>query len=218
VVPYKQLYKLPDGVSPEEGAMMEPTACALHGIERVNIKPGDTVLIIGGGALGLILLQLAYVYGASIVFVAEPVEEKRNIAKELNAIPIDPIKEDIKEVVRKYAPKGVDIAIEAVGKAETLGLAIKNVRRGGKVLVFGVASHDELIPLSPFEIYYKELTISGSFVNPYTNSRALQLISQKRIDVKKIISHKFPLSEINKAIELGLSGKTLRIVIVGGDD
>jgi 2-desacetyl-2-hydroxyethyl bacteriochlorophyllide A dehydrogenase len=213
VVPYKQLYKLPKDITPEEGAMMEPTACALHGIERVNIKPGDTVLIIGGGALGIILLQLAYIYGASLVFLVEPVEEKRDIAKSLNAHTLDPTKVDVVSEIKKLTKIGVDIAIEAVGGADTVKIAIDSVRRGGKILIFGVSSEKDLINLSPFLVYYKELSIFGSFVNPYTNTRAIELIARKRIDVKKIISHRFPLLEINKAVEMGLSGKALRVVI-----
>lgn len=212
-VPYSKLYKLPQGVSPEEGAMMEPTACALHGIEKAQIKPGDTVLIIGGGALGLLLLQLAYIYGAVKVFLSEPVEEKRNIAKSLNAYTLDPLKENVITEIKKLTKVGVDVAIEAVGRADTVNMAINSVRRGGKVVIFGVASPEDFLNISPFTIYFKEITISGSFVNPYTNSRALELIANKRIDVKKIISHKFSLSEIHKAIEVGLSGKALRVLL-----
>ncbi|MEN2984505.1 MAG: zinc-dependent alcohol dehydrogenase family protein [Dictyoglomaceae bacterium] len=213
-VPYDKLYKLPAGVSPEEGAMMEPCACALHGIEKIKIKPGDTVLVIGGGALGLILLQLAYIYGASKVFLSEPVKEKREIAESFFAHTFDPQKEDVASEIRKLTGVGVDIAIEAVGRADTVELAINSVRRGGKVLIFGVADQKEILNISPFDIYYKEITLMGSFVNPYTNSRALELIANKRIDVKRIISHKFPLKEIHKAVETGLSGKALRILIV----
>jgi len=102
VVPYKQLYVFSEKISPIEGAMMEPVACALHGIERLNVGPGDTVLIVGGGALGLVLLQLAKLSGASKVFLVEKVEWKRKIAKDLGAdIVIDPLKENVEEIVKE---------------------------------------------------------------------------------------------------------------------
>ncbi len=217
VIPYDRAYKLPNGVSPEEGAIMEPCACALHGIEKVQIKAGDTVLIIGGGALGLILLQLAYIHGASKVFLSEPVKEKREIAKSLSAYTFDSLKDDVISEIKRLTGVGVDVAIEAVGKADTVELAINCVRRGGKVLIFGVSDQREVLNISPFNIYYREITLMGSFINPYTNSRALELIADKKIDVKRIISHKFPLREIHKAVEMGLSGNVLRILIVWED-
>ncbi|MFN3699222.1 MAG: alcohol dehydrogenase, partial [Dictyoglomus sp.] len=83
----------------------------------------------------------------------------------------------------------------------------------GRVLIFGVAPLSDYIAISPYEIYSKELTITGSFVNPYTNSRALALIEEKRINIEKIISHKFSLREIEKAILTGLSGEALRVIL-----
>jgi 2-desacetyl-2-hydroxyethyl bacteriochlorophyllide A dehydrogenase len=212
-VPFKQAYPFSE-ISPIEGAMMEPVACALHGIERIGIHLGDTVLIVGAGALGLILLQLSYFYGASSVIVVEIDEGKREIAKELGASYVLSPSEEVDSVIKELTNgRGVDVGIEAVGKKETVLLTIDSVRRGGKVLIFGVSPKDDLINISPFDIYYRELTIMGSFVNPFTNSRALRLIEDGRINVSKVVSHKFPLSEIHKAIEVGLSGKSLRVMI-----
>lgn len=214
-VPFRQLYVLSENVSPLEAAMMEPLACAIHGIERVGVKLGDSVLIVGGGALGLILMQLAYIYGASKVIVVEPVENKRKVAKELGAsYVINPLVEKVDEIVKELTGgRGADLGIEAVGKSETVNLVIQNVRKGGRVLIFGVSPVEDYLRVSPYEIYSKELMITGSFVNPYTNLRAVALIEEKRINVRKIISHTFPLREIYKAIELGLSGEALRIII-----
>ncbi|MCX7720262.1 MAG: zinc-dependent alcohol dehydrogenase family protein [Dictyoglomus thermophilum] len=215
VVPYKQLYVFSEKISPIEGAMMEPVACALHGIERLNVGPGDTVLIVGGGALGLVLLQLAKLSGASKVFLVEKVEWKRKIAKDLGAdIVIDPLKENVEEIVKENTyGRGADVGIEAVGKTETVKTVLGSVRRGGKVLIFGVSSPEDLLSISPYDIYFRELTIMGSFVNPFTNSRALSLIEEGMIDVKKIVSHRFSIEKIDEAIKVGLSGDALRVII-----
>ncbi|ACI18661.1 zinc-dependent alcohol dehydrogenase family protein [Dictyoglomus thermophilum] len=215
VVPYKQLYVFSEKISPIEGAMMEPVACALHGIERLNVGPGDTVLIVGGGALGLVLLQLAKLSGASKVFLVEKVEWKRKIAKDLGAdIVIDPLKENVEEIVKENTyGRGADVGIEAVGKTETVKTVLGSVRRGGKVLIFGVSSPEDLLSISPYDIYFRELTIMGSFVNPFTNSRALSLIEEGKIDVKKIVSHRFSIEKIDEAIKVGLSGDALRVII-----
>lgn len=215
VVPYKQLYVFSEKISPIEGAMMEPVACALHGIERLNAKLGDTVLIVGGGALGLILLQLVKLSGASKVFLVEKVEWKRRIAKDLGAdVVIDPVEGDVIEIVKENTHgKGVDIGIEAVGRAETVKIVLDSVRRGGKILIFGVSSPEDLLSISPYDIYFRELTIMGSFVNPLTNSRALSLIEKGKIGVKNIVSHKFSIEKIDEAIKVGLSGDALRVMI-----
>lgn len=214
-VPFKQLYVLSDNVSSIEAAMMEPVACAIHGIEKVGIKLGDSVLIVGGGALGLILMQLAYIYGASKVIIVELMENKRKVAKELGAsYVINPLVEKVDDIVKELTNgRGADVGIEAVGKSETVSLVLQNVRKGGRVLIFGVSSVKDYLNLSPFEIYSKELMITGSFVNPYTNLRAVNLIEDRRINVKKVVSHTFSLKEINKAVEIGLRGEALRIII-----
>ncbi|MFN3698911.1 MAG: alcohol dehydrogenase catalytic domain-containing protein, partial [Dictyoglomus sp.] len=128
-VPFKQLYSFSSNISPLEAAMMEPVACALHGIEKIGIKLGDSVLIVGGGALGLILMQLAYIHGASKVVVVEPIESKRKVAKELGATyVIDPLKEKVDEIIKDLTQgRGVDVGIEAVGKGDTVKLTIENM-------------------------------------------------------------------------------------------
>ncbi|MGB9787968.1 MAG: zinc-dependent alcohol dehydrogenase family protein [Dictyoglomus turgidum] len=214
IVPYKQLYVFSSKISTVEGAMMEPVACALHGIERLNIKSGDVVLIVGGGALGLILLQLAKLSGASKVFLVEKVEWKREIAKELGADVIISPEENVVEIIKENNKgRGVDVGIEAVGKGETVRLTLESVRRGGKVLIFGVSSPEDLISISTYDIYFKELTIMGSFVNPFTNSKALSLIEEGKINVKRVVSHEFPIEKIEEGIKMGLSGDALRVMI-----
>jgi len=209
VVPAKQAYKLSGTIDPIVGALAEPLACAIHGIDRVGIKEGEKVLIIGGGALGLILTQLAINGGASEVFVSEPQKSKRELALGFGATRvIDPINEDLLDIA-----KGVDVAIEAVGSTKTILQAINAVSDGGRVLFFGVAPEDAYISISPFEVYRRELTLLGSFVNPFTMERAVTLISNRRINLYPLISEIVPLSEIYRGVEIASSGEAIRVLV-----
>ena len=102
----RQVYKLGDNTTFEQGAMTEPVACCLHGIDMCNIHPGSSVVVIGGGMIGLLMLQLARLAGAARTALLEPVEAKREVAKKLGAdICIDPIHDDVKAVLAKLYPK-----------------------------------------------------------------------------------------------------------------
>lgn len=214
-LPSKQAYRLPSNIEPIVGALAEPLACAIHGIDRVGIKEGEDVLIIGGGALGLILTQLAVNGGAGRVFVSEPYKEKRDLAFGFGASRvIDPINEDPLEVIKQETKgKGVDVVIEAVGSGKTILQAIKAVSDGGRVLFFGVAPEDIKINISPFEVYRRELSLLGSFVNPFTMERAVSLISSRRINLYPLISEIIPLQEIEKGVDLASTGRAIRVLV-----
>jgi 2-desacetyl-2-hydroxyethyl bacteriochlorophyllide A dehydrogenase len=208
-VPERQAYKISEDIDPIVGALAEPLACALHGIDRVNIKEGEKVLIIGGGALGLILTQLALSAGASEVFVSEPQKSKRELALGFGATRvIDPMSENLLEIA-----KGVDVAIEAVGSPKTMLQAISSVGDGGRVLFFGVAPEDAYISISPFEVYRRELHLLGSFVNPFTMERAVALISNRRINLYPLVSEIIPLNEIYRGVEMASSGEAIRVLV-----
>jgi|YNPBryunderm2012_1023409.scaffolds.fasta_scaffold00860_6 2-desacetyl-2-hydroxyethyl bacteriochlorophyllide A dehydrogenase len=215
VLPSKQAYRLPNNIEPIVGALAEPLACAIHGIDRVNIKEGEDILIIGGGALGLILTQLAVNGGAGRVFVSEPYKEKRDLAFGFGANRvIDPTIEDLLEVIKEETRgKGVDVVIEAVGSEKTILQAINAVGDGGRVLFFGVAPEDVKIDISPFEVYRRELTLLGSFVNPFTMERAVSLISNRRINLYPLISEIIPLQDIEKGVEIAGSGRAIRVLV-----
>ncbi|MGC4019936.1 MAG: zinc-dependent alcohol dehydrogenase family protein [Muricomes sp.] len=181
----KQVYRLKEDISFEEAAMCEPVGCCLHGIDRAHIKAGDVVLIIGGGTIGLIMLQLAKISGAAVVIVSEPVESKRKTALELGAdYVVNPMEEDLFEVLKRSQIRKVNVSIECVGRAETMKDAVKYAGQGAHIVFFGVADPDCEIPIKPYEIFQRELTITASFVNPFTHGRAVELINNHRLKLK----------------------------------
>ncbi len=197
VVPDSQVYKVPKETDFEKAAMTEPVACCLHGIDMCDISAGDTVLIIGGGMIGLIMLQLAKLKGAAKLIVLEPVAEKREQAKRLGAdICIDPIKEDVVKILHKSKTERINTVIECVGKPATMEQAISLAGEKSTVMFFGLTKPGEEIKLKPFELFKKEIVIKSSFINPYTQKRALDLISSGRVDVSSMIYKIASLQEL----------------------
>lgn len=197
----KQLYKIPDDMDYNIGAMMEPVACCIHGVDIASVKTGDKALVIGGGAIGLIIMQLLKLSGAWVA-LSEPLNIRRDLALKLGAdMVINPHDEDVMEQLNDKGIKGADIVFECVGTAKTSKQAIDAANKGGHVVIFGVSGVEEEINIKPFEIYKKQLKISGSFINPDTNLRAVRLLSDKKIDVKPLISHRYKIEDVKSAFE-----------------
>jgi len=215
VVPARQVYKVPDGMSLLVAAMAEPVGCCVHGMDCVQMRPGEVVLLIGAGMIGLVLLQLALLRGAAMTIVSELRPEKREAAERLGAsCVVDPRAEELSaRVLEATEGSGVDVAIECVGSGETVRQAIELVGEGGRVLVFGVAPQDARVAVSPYGIYRKEMTITGSFTNPFSQHRALALLASGRVKVEELISHRLALEEVVRGIELLERGEATKVVI-----
>lgn len=197
IVPQSQVYKIADTTTYEMAAMTEPVACCVHGIDMCNISCGDTVAIIGGGMIGMIMLQLAKLSGAGKLIMIEPVSEKRNIAKKLGAdITIDPIKENVKDKLKENGIERISTVIECVGKTSTIEQAIDIAGKYSTVMMFGLTAPDDKITVKPFEIFQKEILLKASFINPYTQKRALALIDSGKIDVSSIVYAYEPLEKL----------------------
>nr|MBQ8245152.1 zinc-dependent alcohol dehydrogenase family protein [Oscillospiraceae bacterium] len=217
-VPEAQCYLLNDGIPLAHGAMAEPLACCIHGIDRAEIRAGDTVLVIGGGAIGLMMLQLARLAGASQVLLSEPVEMRRKIAVELGAdAVIDPIHEDLKTRIKEITGNdGVNVVIECVGNAIATSQAFEAAQRGTTLLLFSVPKAGATHPLSMEAVYQKELRIVGSMINPDTHQRAVDMINHGKINFGSIITHYFPVEEVKEAILMQMSDQSIK-VLVGSD-
>jgi L-iditol 2-dehydrogenase len=199
----RQVFLLPEHMPFEVTAMCEPVGCCLHGIDLANIQVGDTVMIIGGGPIGLIMMQLAQMAGASKMIVVEPVAQKRALAAKLGAdIVIDPTNEKVEDVLQKNGIFDVGVVIECVGRKETMMNAIDYAGRGGKALLFGLTPPDCEIPFMPFKAFQKELTVTASFTNQFTHGRAVELVSSGRLHLNDLISDVFSLDEIQKAFDM----------------
>jgi len=212
IVPFSQIYKIPAQISWNEAAMVEPLACALHGVDRAEIMAGMDVAIIGGGPIGLMMIQLVRLKGANKILLSEKSQWRRSIAESLGAdIIIDPAKASLREQIKRYG--NPDVVIECVGMPQCQEEAVTIAKRGGTVLLFGCGPIGKSFSVGSFDVYFNELTIKGSALNPFTHARAIKLISQKRIDVKSLVSDEIGLEEISHLLRSGYQEKDLKIVV-----
>ena len=191
--------------------MTEPVACCLHGMDMCEIRPGHQVVVIGGGMIGLLMLQLSRLAGAAKVALLEPVESKREVGKKLGAdICIDPIHEDVKARLKEEGMTWVNTVIECVGRPSTIEQAIDIAGNKAVVMMLGLTKPDETISVKPFEIFRKELVLKASYINPYTQKRALDLIDSGRLDVSSMVYEVADLDELADILsnpELRAKGK-----------
>ena len=214
-VPKAQAFKLQDDVPFEAGAMAEPVACCIHGIDLAGIKAGDNVCVVGGGAIGLIMVQLAKLSGAANVILSEPNALRRKIALELGAdLTVDPVNEDyINSVSEFIGEDGADVVIECVGNNRAVQSAFDLSKKGATVLLFSVPKVDAEFGLKLFDVFKKELTIKGSFVNPETHSRAVKLINSGKLDLMPIITHRFPVEGLEDAIKTQMGSESIKVLV-----
>ena len=207
----RQVYRLGKNTSFEKGAMTEPVACCLHGIDLCEIRPGHQVVVIGGGMIGLLMVQLAKLAGAARVALLEPVESKREVGRQLGAdVCIDSLHEDVGARLREAGITWVNTVIECVGRPSTIEQAIDLAGNKAVVMMFGLTKPDEAISVKPFQIFQKELELKSSYINPCTQKRALDLIDSGRLDVSSMVYEVCSLerlADILKSPELRAKGK-----------
>ncbi len=197
-VPEKQVYPLPDDLPFETASQSETLSCCINGIDLCRLKAGANVLVIGAGPIGLMMLQLAKIAGAGKLIVSELVPEKQALAKKLGAdVVIDPAKEDIRAAIDN-ACENLDCVIEAAGTPFTQKQAIELAGKCCTVMLFGLVAPETEIVVKPFSIFQRELTIVSSFINPYTFTRSVRLLAQKRVVMDDIITDIVPLDDINR--------------------
>jgi len=209
-------YELPNNVSFEEAALLEPLACVVNGNAEANIKIGDTVVVIGAGPIGLMHVQLAKISGAKNVICTDLREERLKIAAEVGADTlINASEEDqLKRVKDVTDGLGADVVIEAVGLPQTWELAVDMTRKAGTTILFGGCPSGTKITLDTQRIHYEDLTIKGVFHHtPLSVKRAYELITSKLFNGRPLITDKMPLSEVEQALQRMIEGKCIKIAL-----
>ena len=213
-VPDNLVYCLPEEMPLEWGAFLEPASCCVHGINRAAIQPGQSVAVLGGGAIGLILMQLALLSGASKVLVSEPQDGRRVLARQLGAsTTINPDTQDPVEAIHDLSSGGVDVVIESAGLPKTVAQSFDVVRPGGKIVLFGVNNPETRVSFSPYQIFRNEISIVGSVLSGNAYPRTINLIASEKLRVNSLISHVLPLSSLNEAIGMHERQEGVKILI-----
>jgi L-iditol 2-dehydrogenase len=201
----QNLYEIPDGMEFRRAALLEPLACAVHGMVRTPISLGDQVAVVGAGQIGLMFVHLAAIRGARVICLDRS-PGRLEAARDLGAEETVEVGEDDggASAVRAWTPegRGVDVVIEAVGLPEVWEEALRMARKGGDVTLFGGAPAGTSISVDTLLLHYSQLTIRGIFHHtPYTVRLAYELLSGARFDAERFISGVEPLENVLGALE-----------------
>jgi len=202
------LVRIPEGVSDEEATFVEPVNTCLKGIRKAGIRPGSTVLILGSGPVGLILLQLAKLAGGSVT-VADPIAERLATAKKLGA-------DDTVHPSTISGQPAVDVALVAAAAPQAIQTALDAVRPAGRVVLFAQTRVGEMAPVDVGQIGKLEKELIGSYsASIDLQAEAADLVFSRKIQVAPLITHRFPLARINEAIAVASapSAKSLKVIV-----
>ncbi len=209
------LFKLPDELSFEQGALLEPLSVGLHAMSRAKVTPSDRLLVTGLGPIGLLAIQAAKVYGVSEIYATDVVPFRQELAKEMGVTAvIDPTKEDVKQRIAELTGgKGVTVAVESSGNARAIADAVRTVKRGGRIVLVGMPAASE-IPLDVNAIIDAELDVLGLFRYANTYPGAIQALTRPGLDIEKVITHKYSLEQTQEAVEMARTQKDTSIKIM----
>ncbi|MGZ7443991.1 NAD(P)-dependent alcohol dehydrogenase [Paenibacillus sp. TH7-28] len=210
------LFPLPAEMSFEEGALLEPLSVGFHAVKRGRIQPYDRVLVLGLGPIGLLALEAAKMFGASQVFGSDVVEFRRKLALDMGA----------QEVFDPSAPggleerlalltggEGFDLIIETSGNPGAIADTIRFAKRGGRIVLVGLPVKDA-VPVDIGALIDAELDVCGVFRYANTYPAAIEILGRSNQDIRKIITHKFPLSDIKNAVELARTNKETSVKVM----
>jgi len=194
VSPEENVYHLPDSLSLQAAALTEPVSCCLHGMDLLGLRQGETAAVVGFGAIGAIMMQLLLAAGAAAVYVVEADPNKRKEALHMGATDFI-CSRDEASVQHLADTVQVDRVMECVGLSAAQTVALKIAGKGATVVLFGVSDEADLLPLSSYEAFTKELIIKTSFVNPHTTARAISILSSGMLNTQQLIKKVLSMEE-----------------------
>ena len=204
-VPSRNVFALPDEISDTAGALLEPLACVVHGMQVLSPAPGDSILIVGAGAIGLMLLELALHSGPARVVVVERHAERLRAAGQRGA----EVHATVEDALAGE-PGGFAGVIDATGAPAAIEDAFGAVAAGGTFLLFGVAPADAVVELSPYRIYRDEISVVGSMSVGHSFAPAIALMASGRLDLERLVTHTVGLDGVEGALALMRGGGALK--------
>jgi L-iditol 2-dehydrogenase len=209
---------LPEGLPFEEATLIEPIGCAIRGVNRAGVQPGDAVLIIGTGVSGLLFTQLSRLWGARSVIASDLVEYRLGRALEHGAdAVVNPAEGDLQAEVERLAGKaGADVVIVTVGRADVMEEGLRLVAKGGTVLLYAPLPPSEKLPVDVCDLLFSEKTLVTTYsCGPDDTRTALDLIRTGRVQTGGLVTHRFGLEEVGEAMHMASqAGDSLKVVII----
>lgn len=211
-------HKVSNNVTDEEATLIEPIACCLHGLKQADIRPNDSVLIMGAGTIGILHAQLAKIKGANKVIVSDMSEFKLQKALKVGCDYAINIKEKniIDEVNKITDGQGVDVIVIAAGVSSLVADAVNMVRRAGKIIVFSGFDKNKLVTLDVSRFFKDEISIIGTYsVTPYEFPEALDLLEKRKLNTEEMITHVYPLKKLSETIDISTNPEqpVLKVII-----
>ena len=208
--------KLPEYMSYQAGALIEPLSCCIRGLKNAGTGFNDDVLIGGAGPIGRFHLQLSKIAGARKVIVSEPNEQRRKVALELGAdLVVEPTKEDLPAIVdRETNGQGMDVIVMAIGVPALVNSTLKLCKRGGTVNLFAGFAGTGESTVEVNTIHYNEINVNGSTAYKLEDYlAAAEMIKSGKIDADKIVTHRFKIEDFQKAYDVCVAGTGLKVII-----
>ncbi len=207
----KVAFRIADDLPTEIAAFAEPLACAVNGINKIRVNPGESVTVIGAGPIGLLFVQLMKASGAYPIIVSEPSELRRDFALKSGAdYVVNPMETDLEAFVLEKTGIGTDFAIDVVGSQ--MMQAIKAIRKGGKVLLFGVNTKAQPAVVQS-QVIFKEASVLGTWLANATFPRAVAILESGVLNLKELVTHTMALEQLTDGIELLRKGEGIEIII-----
>ncbi|HSL72000.1 MAG TPA: zinc-binding dehydrogenase [Longimicrobiales bacterium] len=211
----RHVFALPDEIPLVEGAIIaDALTTPFHAVvRRGQVQPGDWVIVVGCGGIGINIVQVAAALGAQVIAI-DKAEAKLEWARRLGAaVALNSDEQRVDRAVREISGGGAHVAFEAVGRAATQELALSGLRTGGRLVLVGYSP--ETMALNAGRVMFRELEVIGSLgCRPVDYPRVIELVRQGRIRLQELVTHRFGLSDINQAFDLLRSGQALRAVVV----
>jgi L-iditol 2-dehydrogenase len=209
--------KLPDSISFDEAALIEPFACCIRGLNKISKKHGDNVAILGAGPTGVMHTLLAKFWGANNIVVSDVNEFRLKFVEKYGVTTVNLNSQNLDDVVNsKTEGLGVDVTILATGSIKAFESSLKITRRGGKILLFGVPSVGSKFDMNLNSIYSNEQIIIPSYgASEIETNQALSLMSDKSVDLLPLVTHRFQIRESNDAFKCAHEGiDAMKVLIV----
>lgn len=208
--PATVVYKLPDKVDLKSAAVIEPISCAVHGVDLLELHPYQKALVIGDGFMGQLFVQVLQAYGVHRVDLAGIFDEKLRLNRELFGVATT------YNTTRELIPDNVyDVVVEAVGSPVTQAQAVATTSKGAQVLMFGVGPQEAHFEMNTYDVYKKQLTIRGSFINPLTFKDAVALLAGGKVNVAPLLSHELNLELVQDFLDGKIAGVSKAVVKIG---
>lgn len=214
LIPARCCFPVPKAISDIQAALLEPLGVALHAVDLAKLRPAHSVAILGAGAIGLFILQVAKLAGADPIFLTDKFPWRLKLAQRFGALPINCDQEDpVARIHKETAGRGVDAAIEAAWADHSVQQAADMTRPGGRVVLVGIPSDDRLA-MKHSTARRKGLTIKLCRRMKHTYPRAIRLVERGRVDFRGLVSHRFPLRRADEAFVLNAAYRDQVVKII----